>query len=73
MPCEWCSARNLECVFTALSQKRGPKKKKRGADSDNEYEEEILTLDKREQVIYYNNINCLILNEINYIGFNLHL
>lgn len=49
MPCEWCAARNLECVFSAFSQKRGPKKKKRSAESDNEGEEEILTLDKREQ------------------------
>lgn len=53
MPCEWCSSRNLECVFSAFSQKRGPKKKRlktgNGESEENE-EEEILTLDKREQV-----------------------
>eukprot|EP00026_Physarum_polycephalum_P002302 Phypoly_transcript_02308.p1 GENE.Phypoly_transcript_02308~~Phypoly_transcript_02308.p1 ORF type:complete len:829 (+),score=172.72 Phypoly_transcript_02308:163-2649(+) len=53
MPCEWCSARNLECVFSAFSQKRGPKKKRRENESDNEEDQEILTLDKREQGLSY--------------------
>ena len=50
MPCEWCSQRNLECAFSAFSQKRGPKKKRRENESDNEEEQEVLMLDKREQV-----------------------
>jgi hypothetical protein len=37
-------------VFSAFSQKRGPKKKRRETESDNEEEQDILTLDKREQV-----------------------